>query len=303
MKAGLEFEGKTVEQAVDRACEQLNVAPKEIKYDIISSGSTGIFGLVGVKKAKIRVTAPLATDAPADKAASDGRPNLDVDADTNGVVQSLVDEAFNGTGGKKENRRPRPARKPVGGDQPPKAPVTEKPPIEDLLNNENVQQGKEALKRIVEAITSDTEVALEQDRERVVFKITGGNPSVLIGKRGQNLEAIQYLIDKIVNKTNERRIRIQVDAAGYLEKRKENLVRLAEKMAQKARRTGKPSTVGPMNAQDRRVIHITLKNSRGVRTQSVGDGYYRKLMILPKRSTPNRRKKTAEKAVSSDNRA
>jgi spoIIIJ-associated protein len=216
----------------------------------------------------------------------------------------LVDEAFNGYSSKKETQQPPPAPEPKKDEPVAERPAEKRQPRgEDLLSLACVDLGKVALEKIVAAITIDTDVTVEQIQDRVLYRVSGGNPSVLIGKRGQNLEAIQYLIDKIVNKTNERRIRVQVDAAGYLEKRKENLIRLAERMAEKTHKTGKPSTVGPMNAQDRRVVHITLKNDRGVRTQSVGDGYYRKLMIFPKKSTAPQKKKYGETVVADNSRA
>ena len=106
---------------------------------------------------------------------------------------------------------------------------------------------------------------------------------MLIGKRGQTLEAIQYLVEKIVNKQNEARIRILVDVEGYLDTRQSNLKRMASKMADKAQKINKPVTIGQMNAYDRRIVHLHLKDNQAVRTQSVGEGYYRKLVIFPKR--------------------
>jgi len=129
-----------------------------------------------------------------------------------------------------------------------------------------------------------------------VFNVVGGNAGVLIGKRGQNLEAIQYLIDKIVNKKSEKRIRLQVDVEGYIKARKENLTKLAEKLAEKTKKTGRPSTIGQISAQDRRTVHLTLKSDKEVRTQSIGDGYYRKLVIFPRKSN-YKRKRYNEKVI------
>jgi spoIIIJ-associated protein len=113
---------------------------------------------------------------------------------------------------------------------------------------------------------------------------------MLIGKRGQTLEAIQYLVEKIVNKQNEHRVRVLVDVEGYLKTRKSNLQKLAAKMAEKAQKTQKPVTIGQMNAYDRRTVHLHLKSNSAVRTQSVGEGYYRKLIIFPKKGKRGRQK-------------
>ena len=88
-------------------------------------------------------------------------------------------------------------------------------------------------------------------------------------------------------------MRIQVDVEGYLENRRFSLQALARRLAEKVKRTGKPATIGQMNAHDRRIVHLALKNDSAVRTQSMGDGYLRKLVIYPKKNAM-RKKKPAE---------
>ncbi len=107
---------------------------------------------------------------------------------------------------------------------------------------------------------------------------------MLIGKRGQTLDAIQFIVEKIINKRQHKRVRIQVDVGGYLEKRKANLKELASRTAEKVCKSGKPCSIGMMNAHDRRIVHLTLKNDKRIRTQSIGNGSLRKLMIFPKKS-------------------
>ena len=101
---------------------------------------------------------------------------------------------------------------------------------------------------------------------------------------------MQYLVEKIVNKHSEQRIRIQIDIEGYLEKRQNNLKRLAGKLAEKAKRTGKTITIGQMNAHDRRVVHLALRDDLDIRTQSVGDGFLKKLLIFPRKKYSRKRK-------------
>ncbi|HSM23990.1 MAG TPA: R3H domain-containing nucleic acid-binding protein, partial [Anaerolineaceae bacterium] len=107
--------------------------------------------------------------------------------------------------------------------------------------------------------------------------------AVLIGKKGQTLEAIQYIVEKIVNKKSREKIRIHVDIEEYLETRRINLERLSTRLAEKSKRIGKPVTIGQLNSYDRRVVHLILKKDSEVRTQSIGDGFYRKLVIFPKK--------------------
>jgi len=264
MKTGIEFEGKNVESAVEKACEKLNINKNELKYDVISNGSSGIFGLIRFKKAKIKV---LTIDGFRNDPPAKGRKKTENDYEGRSGIVSLVDEAFNVNGsGNNKNKY-----------------TAETSGENKKLSKEPAALGLEILRRIVNLITDDTDITVEQDNEKVAFQIIGGNSSVLIGKKGQNLEAIQYLIDKIVNRHSEKRVIVEVDVEDYFQKRKEKLVKLAERLAEKVKKTRKPSTLKQMNIQERRIIHLALKKDRSVRTQSIGDGYYRKLVIIPKK--------------------
>jgi spoIIIJ-associated protein len=259
MSPCFEFEDKSVEKAVQKACDELNIPREELKHDVISHGSTGIFGLVGTKKARIRVTI------------AEPEPGIDP-----------------------ETRDKAPGDGPLQKAEPvkPETPSTEGDYDCEIFSelDEPIKIGQEALQRIIDLITSDATISTEEQRGRILFKVNGGNSGVLIGKRGQTLEAIQYLVEKIVNKQRDERVRIQVDVEGYLENRRSSLQKLAGRMAEKVKRTGRPATIGQMNAHDRRIIHMALKNNNAVRTQSMGEGYIRKLVIFPKKNS-NRKKK------------
>lgn len=241
-----EFIGKNVDRALEKASSELNLPIEKLRYDVVSYGSSGIFGLVGAKKAKILVKNP-----------DEGLHQNDARA----KAKDLVRDAFQLEDDKEL-------------------------PTQDLETA--VAIGKEALKRIIDAITKDTTIESETSPQRILFKVGGGNSGLLIGKRGQTLEAIQYLVEKIVNKQIQQRIRVLVDVEGYLKTRKINLQKLANKMAEKAKRTQKPVTIGQMNAYDRRTVHLYLKSNTAVRTQSIGEGYYRKLIVFPKKRRRNR---------------
>ena len=249
-----EIEGKNVDQAVQKACQLFNVSPGELKYDILSYGSSGIFGLGRTRKARIRVRlnekAVISEDAdpipdrglilePGDSVTQNGQPSAG-DSMDDGTSSSGAEDA--------------------------------------------VGPGQEVLQRIVDAITDDARITVERQSERIVFRVAGGNSALLIGRHGQTLEAIQSLVEKVVNKNNSNRLRVQVDVGGYLKNRKKRLIRNAERLAQKCRRTKKPVSAGLLNAYDRRIVHLALKDNQRVRTHSTGDGLMRKLMILPLKS-------------------
>ena len=103
--------------------------------------------------------------------------------------------------------------------------------------------GLDALQRIVDLITTDATISVKEGRGRIFFNVNGGKSGVLIGKQGQTLEAIQYLVEKMVNKRSTKRVRVQVDVEGYLQNRRFGLQKRAKQQAEKAKRTGKPATM------------------------------------------------------------
>jgi spoIIIJ-associated protein len=266
-----------VEKALEAASRELDLPKEKIKHDVISFGSSGIFGLVGVKKAKIRVTLP--EETPVKNELSGFK--SEASTATSAAVQDIITSTF-GNAGKKE-RDDLTEKQTEKASPGAVASSIGEPPDEGLI-----QFGSEILKTIVDYITDEAQISVEQDDDRTIFNVSCSNAAVLIGKRGQTLEAIQYLIEKIINKKNGGRVRVLVDVEGYLDTRRENLERLAGRLAEKAARVGKPMTIGQMNAHDRRIVHLHLKENVHVRTQSIGEGYYRKLMIFPKRRRKGR---------------
>ncbi len=243
MSKHLEFEDKSVEKAIQKACDKVHMTKEELRYEVISYGSSGIFGLVGSKKARIRVTIPECASTP------------------NKTGQSAKDKVL--------------------PSEPAKIEDSEK----DAVSTDPVELGKSALQRIIDFITTDAEISVKETSDRILLNVKGGNTAALIGKHGQTLEAIQYLVEKVVNRQMEQRTRIYIDIEGYLEARQASLERLAIRLAEKVKRTGKPETVGQMNAHDRRIVHLALKGDEGVRTLSKGDGFIKKLLIFPKKNS------------------
>lgn len=341
MKKTQEFSGKDVDTAVKTACDTLSISKKELKYDVISTGASGIFGIVGRKDAVIKVVLP-------QNKADSSEKELE-------GIRSMVDEAFgqetrvtpspsreqSSAAGSdspvkrtppparnkpaplpKKQAQPRPVEPkperstdhPAPASEEPAAPASapasqatepasqapepaspapelapeketaspEPPPVVDVTQ-ESIDLGVETLQKMANLITDDATVEAHTHRDHLTLKITGGNAGILIGRKGQTLDAMQFLTDKIINRKSEARVRVKVDVEGYIETRKSNLRHLAIKMAEKAKKTGKPATINQMSAQDRRIVHLALKDDNRVRTQSMGDGYYRRLVIFPKK--------------------
>jgi spoIIIJ-associated protein len=267
MSAKLEFKAKNVNKAVELASAELNLPKDELKYEVLSYGSSGIFGLSRTKKAKIRV------QLPEDTLESGGKAEPAIDANTHAGDNSLShDTAAMDTDKKYANS----AVYPNGQEL-------------FAFPDDPAEKGRMVLQRIVDTITSDAHISVETDEDRLLFNVNGGNAGILIGKRGQTLDAIQTIVNKVVNKHNQNRTRVLVDIEGYLETRKENLEKMALRLAEKSKKIGKPMTLGPMNAYDRRIVHLALQDFSEVQTRSRGDGPLRKLLILPKKRNAARR--------------
>jgi spoIIIJ-associated protein len=104
---------------------------------------------------------------------------------------------------------------------------------------------------------------------------------LLIGKQGQTLEALQYLLTKILAQKSRRKVRVIIDVESYRARHEEALVHLALKNGDKVKRSGKPVTLNPMNPHDRRIVHLTLQGDKELKTMSRGEGLYKKVIIYP----------------------
>lgn len=145
------------------------------------------------------------------------------------------------------------------------------------------EQAAEAVKGILQRMELDTTVAVREDDERIVLDITGSDAGRAIGKKGQTLDALQFLANKIVNRFPEGRRHIIVDSGDYRERHDKNLVSIARREAKRAVQEGKTVTLEPMSARDRRVIHLSLAKFNGVTTSSEGEGTERRIRIIPSR--------------------
>ncbi|MDY6822325.1 MAG: RNA-binding cell elongation regulator Jag/EloR [Thermodesulfobacteriota bacterium] len=320
MASSSEFEGKNVDAAVRHASREMNIPEDQLEYEILSSGSSGIFGLVGVKNAKIRVVINN------QRGAGYESPSMAQDRQD---IQSLLDETFAETDGDEGGQAPAPEKKPryrkssfskkpeqgrkahrqtaadptttapappaaehpdsSGSSEPATKPVaepatepaTESAPAPPSFNEADYAAGKEALQMILDIITSDSTVSVSYHNDHVLFTVTGGNAAVLIGKRGKTLKAIQHLIEKIVRKSCGDSVDVLVDVEQYLEKREESLRTLAQRLAEKTSQTGKPSTINRIDSFERKIVHDALRKDKRVRTRSVGNGDLRNVVIHP----------------------
>ncbi len=154
-------------------------------------------------------------------------------------------------------------------------------PVDPASGVGKAEDAREVLLGMLTRMGVEATVRVTEDPERIVLDGAGSEAGLVIGKKGQTLDALQYLVNKIINRDRDGRKPILVDSEGYRGRREESLVELAHRLADKARRTGKPVAADPMSPADRRVIHVALANTPGLTTRSEGEGIYRHLVIIP----------------------
>lgn len=138
---------------------------------------------------------------------------------------------------------------------------------------------KEFLSKVFDAMGMKVQIDVEKTDEEINIELSGDDMGVLIGKRGQTLDSLQYLTSLVVNKGSSSYTRVKVDTENYRVRRKETLENLAKNLAYKVKRTKRPVTLEPMNPYERRVIHSALQNDKYVSTHSEGEEPYRKVVI------------------------
>jgi len=138
---------------------------------------------------------------------------------------------------------------------------------------------KEFLDQVFKAMGMEVEIAVDSHDNEINIELNGKEMGVLIGKRGQTLDSLQYLTSLVVNKGSNEYIRVKVDTENYRKRRKETLENLAKNLAYKVKRTKRPVTLEPMNPYERRVIHSTLQNDKYVSTHSEGEEPFRRVVI------------------------
>jgi len=202
----LEFEGKSTEEAINNACAHFELTPEQLEIEIMSVGSSGIFGLGG-RKAKVRAARRMA-------------PEMD-----------LLDPA------------------------------------------------RDILEQILNKMGEPAEVAAAQDADKINLTVKAEDAGLIIGKQGLTLEALQYLVTKILTKQSGRKVRVVIDIESYRARHNQALMDMAVKYGEKVKKSGKSITLNPMNPYDRRIVHLALQGDKELKTISRGEGLYKKVVI------------------------
>ena len=149
-------------------------------------------------------------------------------------------------------------------------------PEDDLL-----PLAREILEQVLAKMQEPGTVTATQEEDRINLLIATADAGLLIGKQGQTLDALQYLVTKMVAKQTRRKVRIAIDVEAYRARHHEALALLAQKYGEKVKRSGRPVTLNPMNPYDRRIVHMALQEDKDLKTISRGEGLYKKVVISP----------------------
>jgi len=148
---------------------------------------------------------------------------------------------------------------------------------EELL----LSSAKEILETLLERVQEQATVSVHQEDDRISLRIETDDAGLLIGKQGQTLDALQYLVTKMLAKKSRRKVRITIDVEAYRARHNEALAHLAQKYGEKVKKSGRPIILSPMNPYDRRIVHMALQDDKELKTMSRGEGLYKKVVISP----------------------
>jgi len=146
---------------------------------------------------------------------------------------------------------------------------------------EEIEIAKQLTKGLLERMGAKTEVEGFLKEGNLYLNIKGDQEGILIGRHGRTLESLQMLINRMVNKRLKNTLRVVLDIDDYRKRRGDSIAQMAIRLGDKAKRTGHSQTVGPFNAYDRRIIHLTLKEDPSLNTESLGEGELKKVKIIP----------------------
>ena len=268
---------KTVDEALERAYEEMGATSDETSFEILQMPKKGFLGLRNIP-AKVRVY------------------RLEAEEPAKPVKESPKPAAPQKEAPKREKKesQPRPPKKAASVQQKeapaPKAePVAAEEPLEELELSEKAKVAAQYVGEILEQMgVKNAVVTPRQTRESIEIRLEGDGLGVIIGRRGETLDAVQYLTSLVANRMGGDYMRISIDSGDYRKKRAETLERLATKLARNAVKTGRSTKLEPMNPYERRIIHAAVSKVEGATSSSIGEEPNRRVVI----SSKNPRKRT-----------
>ncbi len=252
--SAVEAAGSTIEEAVAAALTQLKAERDQVEIEILAQATKGFLG-IGGRKARVRATLrnPISLRA----------------------LESESPEGLDES--PQERRRPARRRSPSGDSDAQPVPVSK----------ETGERAGQILSETLRLMGLEVPVSLDLQGTEAVVNLEDTVDGVLIGRKGQTLDALEYLLNRMVARGEE--AHLVLNAEGYRERRRQSLESLALRLSERAKRRRKTVTLNPLSPRDRRVVHLALEDDPLVATRSMGHGYFRRLSIVPEEASSNRR--------------
>ena len=322
MNRFIEASGKTVKDAIQNGLKELGCTNDEVETTVIDMGSPGLFGMFGKpakvrltvkeedhsfdiempvfsldqpaqgrKRDKKRESKPAKAEQSAPKAAPAKKAEMVEESVAEAEEEPAQEPAAEEPKSekrrsrnrkdkeRKENREPRPEPVTVAAPAEPAEPFVATP--EEQLSD-TAKNARDFLLGLTEKMSVPTHIEVSQSEEQLRMELSGENMSILIGRRGETLDALQYLTSLNVNRNREEYLRVSLDTENYRAKREEALRKLAVRMANRAKKSGRRVALEPMNPNERRILHSALQNDPEVTTHSEGEEPYRRVIITLK---------------------
>ncbi|WP_458120607.1 RNA-binding cell elongation regulator Jag/EloR [Paenibacillus sp. Z6-24] len=238
--------GKTIDDAIAEGLARLNTSKEHVQIRIVQQPSKGFLGLIGVKQAQVELT--LVHEAPSQLSIPTSIPRPAPEQTQSAVSFQRDAEAMDAEADFK-------------------------------AQSSSYEEAVQFVKDVGDSIGMELEVDVKRTRDGYVMSISGNDLGLLIGRRGQTLDALQYLVNIVANRYSDKYIRIMLDAENFRDRRRKTLEELADRLANRVIRSGKEVVLEPMSSQERKVIHARLQNHNRVKTVSKGEEPNRRVVI------------------------
>ena len=298
MKGSIRVSAKTLDDAITEALIQLGVTSDKLEYEVIEKGSAGFLG-IGMKQAVIEAWRKEEEEPEPDIREiikEEMSFSLDKENEKKEQIQPKKEkkerrekkEKFSSQEKKEKPAKEKTVKENTVKEQAAEAPESEAPVKEKQelakVEEQTIKAVEEFVKDTLKAMNMEVEIASSIDEDGALcVDMKGDHMGILIGKRGQTLDALQYLANRVANKHQDGYVRVKLDTENYRARREETLKHLAKNIAHKVKRNRRPVALEPMNPYERRIIHSALQSDPYVTTHSEGEEPYRKVVVTLKR--------------------
>ena len=276
----MEFEGKDVADAISKACKALNVSQENLDIEVLTTGTSGIFGLCR-QKTRLRVVVKKEYREKAEKKTQKGQAKQKSEK-----VETFEKKKKPSSGEKKKENKQKPSVKVQD--------IAEEPRKDIHVGAELLAKVEADLSRLLELMDFPSDVSVSSSQENVTVLITGQYVNEIVAENGKILDSLEYLLRKMIGKSFTEKAIISLDAGDFRANRNEELKKLGLELAADVKKSGKTRSIPSLNPSERRVVHIALQDDKDIRSRSVGEGLFKKILIYPPgkgKKRPARRKK------------